>query len=339
MILLKIDNEFKNLLPPLTSDEYSQLEDDIKKHGVLSPIITWNGYIIDGHNRYEICRKNKIDLPEIKSLDFANKSDVMDWIISHQTGRRNLTKSQLVKAYASVEEQLKREAKERQVAAGKEFGKGGTKLGQNFSQASEKKRNPKTSEIVAKKIGVSRPTYESMKQIVSEGTPEQIKRMDEGGKGNGVSAIVAEIKEEKASNDVPEGYRRCSLCGAVKPLSAFDKQNSKKSGYRSRCKECRKANEKKAKNPFGEETRVSPAFRAMTMEDIEGDLYERKSMNFDNVVDEIDEVFKACVSSLNNIFRMNKEALESPENSKIVYEKVIAFKEQMENKAKEFKNE
>lgn len=40
------------------------------------------------------------------------------WIINHQTGRRNLTKSQLVKAYASVEEQLKREAKERQAEAG-----------------------------------------------------------------------------------------------------------------------------------------------------------------------------------------------------------------------------
>ena len=106
---LKVDNEFKNLLPPLTEDEYSQLESDIKKHGVLSPIIAWNGFIIDGHNRYEICRKNGIDLPEIKALDFSNKSDVMDWIINHQTGRRNLTKSQLVKAYASVEEQLKRE--------------------------------------------------------------------------------------------------------------------------------------------------------------------------------------------------------------------------------------
>ena len=332
---LKIDNEFKNLLPPLTSDEYSQLEDDIKKHGVLSPIITWNGYIIDGHNRYEICRKNKIDLPEIKSLDFANKSDVMDWIINHQTGRRNLTKSQLVKAYASVEEQLKREAKERQGQRNDLK----NNIAVNLPQSSKKKRNPETTTTIAKKMGVSRKTYEGMKTVVAEGSAEQIKRMDKGGKGNGVSAIVAEIKEEKASKDVPEGYRRCSLCGAVKPLSAFDKQNGKKSGYRSRCKECRRVNEKKAKNPFGEETRVSPAFRAMTMEDIEGDLYERKSMNFDNVVDEIDEVFKSCVSSLDNIFRMNKEALESPENSKIVYEKVIAFKEQMENKAKEFKNE
>lgn len=59
----------------------------------------------------------------------------------------------------------------------------------NFSQGSQKKRNPQTSEVVARKIGVSRPTYESMKQIVSEGTKEQIERMDKGGKGNGVSAI------------------------------------------------------------------------------------------------------------------------------------------------------
>lgn len=331
---LKIDNEFKNLLPPLTSDEYSQLEKEIiEEGGIHDPILVWNGYIVDGHNRYEICNKNGIKITKVetkKSLIGKEKSAVMDWIINHQTGRRNLTKSQLVKAYAMVEEQLAEEAKVRKEA----------NLKQNTETSNLTHRNVgETAEVVAKKIGVSKNTYKGMKQIVSEGTPEQIERMNKGGKGNGVSAIVAEIKEEKASNDVPEGYRRCSLCGAVKPLSAFDKQNSKKSGYRSRCKECRKANEKKAKNPFGEETRVSPAFRAMTMEDIEGDLYERKSMNFDNVVDEIDEVFKACVSSLDNIFRMNKEALESPENSKIVYEKVIAFKEQMENKAKEFKNE
>ena len=333
---LKIDNEFKNLLPPLTSDEYSQLEKEIiEEGGIHDPILVWNGYIVDGHNRYEICNKNGIKITKVetkKSLIGKEKSAVMDWIINHQTGRRNLTKSQLVRAYAMVEKQLAEEAKKRMLS-----GKKDPEV--NLPQGSEKKRNPQTSEQVAKKLGVSRKTYEGMKTVVAEGSTEQIKRMDEGGKGNGVSAIVAEIKEDKASNDVPEGYRRCSLCGKVKPLSAFDKQNGKKSGYRSRCKECRKANEKKAKNPFGEETRVIPAFRAMTMEDIEGDLYERKSMNFDNVVDEIDEVFKACVSSLNNIFRMNKEALESPENSKIVYEKVIAFKEQMENKAKEFKNE
>lgn len=109
-------------------------------------------------------------------------------IINHQTGRRNLTKSQLVKAYAMVEKQIAEEAKTRKES----------NLKQNTETSNLTARNVgETAEVVAKKIGVSKNTYKGMKQIVSEGTPEQIKRMDKGGKGNGVSAIVAEIKEEK----------------------------------------------------------------------------------------------------------------------------------------------
>ena len=91
------------------------------------------------------------------------------WIISHQTGRRNLTKSQLVRAYAMVEEQLAEEAKTRMLSGKKD-------PGSNLSQGYDKKRNPKTSQVVAGKIGVSENTYRNMKQIVSEGTPEQIVR-------------------------------------------------------------------------------------------------------------------------------------------------------------------
>ena len=60
------------------------------------------------------------------------------------------------------------------MVAGKEFGKGGSKVEVNLPQAIDKKRNPQTSEQVAKKLGVSRKTYEGMKKIVNEGTPEQI---------------------------------------------------------------------------------------------------------------------------------------------------------------------
>lgn len=42
----------------------------------------------------------------------------------------------------------------------------------------------RTAETVAKKIGVSKNTYKAMKQIVSEGTKEQIERMDKGGFDN-----------------------------------------------------------------------------------------------------------------------------------------------------------
>lgn len=60
---LKIDPELKDLLPPLTDDEYKQLEKNIVTNGFDRnfPIMEWHGYIVDGHNRYSICKKHNID--------------------------------------------------------------------------------------------------------------------------------------------------------------------------------------------------------------------------------------------------------------------------------------
>lgn len=83
---LKNDQEFKNLLPALTEEEYRDLENnlvtngfDAKKYGA---VIVWEDTIIDGHNRYEICRKHKID-PVIEAIKFANRDAVIDWIINN----------------------------------------------------------------------------------------------------------------------------------------------------------------------------------------------------------------------------------------------------------------
>ena len=52
--ILKIDPEFKDLIRPLRRKEYLQLEENILDEGCRDPIIIWNDYIIDGHNRYSI---------------------------------------------------------------------------------------------------------------------------------------------------------------------------------------------------------------------------------------------------------------------------------------------
>ena len=52
---LKIDPEFAEKIPPLTPEEFEQLEANILAEGtVLNPLIVWNGVIVDGHNRYKI---------------------------------------------------------------------------------------------------------------------------------------------------------------------------------------------------------------------------------------------------------------------------------------------
>ena len=62
MINLKIDPEFQSQIPPLTDDEFKQLEENILKEGkLISPLIVWGNILVDGHNRYAILQKH----PEI----------------------------------------------------------------------------------------------------------------------------------------------------------------------------------------------------------------------------------------------------------------------------------
>lgn len=87
---LIIDKEFKSLIRPLRRQEYLQLESNILADGCLDPIITWNGIIVDGHNRYEICHRHKIPFHTIEK-EFASRDDVVAWICANQLGRRNIS--------------------------------------------------------------------------------------------------------------------------------------------------------------------------------------------------------------------------------------------------------
>jgi len=87
---LKIKQEFKNLIRPLRRQEYIQLEDNILRDGCMNPIITWHGYIVDGHNRYEICQKHDIHF-EVKEISFNSEDEAIIWICANQLGRRNIS--------------------------------------------------------------------------------------------------------------------------------------------------------------------------------------------------------------------------------------------------------
>ena len=93
MINLNIDQEFKNIIPPLTPEEYRQLEENILAEGCRDPLIAWGDVLIDGHNRYEICVQHGIPF-EVMQREFADRSEARSWIIRNQLGRRNLTPEQ-----------------------------------------------------------------------------------------------------------------------------------------------------------------------------------------------------------------------------------------------------
>ena len=89
---LKIDPEFQSKIPPLQFEKEQQLEQNIITEGrLLNPIITWNGYILDGHTRYRILKKHGFIKFEVEEIQLANKYEALAWICKNQLGRRNLS--------------------------------------------------------------------------------------------------------------------------------------------------------------------------------------------------------------------------------------------------------
>jgi hypothetical protein len=112
---LKIDPELRDLLPPLTGEEKTQLEKNLLNNGYDKnfPIITWNGFIVDGHNRYDICLKYNIEYID-RYISYETKEEVMSWMIDTQLGRRNLTPIQRIAVAERYKAKIKETAKANQ---------------------------------------------------------------------------------------------------------------------------------------------------------------------------------------------------------------------------------
>ena len=111
---MKIKEEFKNLIPALSAEEFKQLEENCLAEGIRDAIITWHGYIIDGHNRYEIATKHKLKYESIEK-SFDSEDDVKEWMIHNQFGRRNLSNFQRSVLALELESVFSARAKEQQV--------------------------------------------------------------------------------------------------------------------------------------------------------------------------------------------------------------------------------
>lgn len=93
-----IDAEFAELCPPPTAEERNLLMASIDAEGCRESLIVWEeqDILVDGHTRKEICDELGVDY-SVRRMPFANRECAIEWIITNQLGRRNLTEER--KAY------------------------------------------------------------------------------------------------------------------------------------------------------------------------------------------------------------------------------------------------
>jgi ParB-like chromosome segregation protein Spo0J len=172
MTELQIDPELKAWIDPLSTDEYALLEASILQDGCRDPLVIWAGYLLDGHNRYEICQKHGIEFSTFEKAGLSTKVDVKIWMIQNQMGKRNATDFARTALALKLKPLLEQRARERQSTS---TGGAAPQLRLNSDEAGNR-----TDESIAKLAGVGRDTVRKVEKIIEKATAEVIEQVRTG---------------------------------------------------------------------------------------------------------------------------------------------------------------
>jgi N6-adenosine-specific RNA methylase IME4 len=191
--MIRIDEEFKKLIPPLTTEELSQLEQNILSEGIRDKICTWQGLIIDGHNRYSIAVKHEL-LFETIEKEFASREDVKIWIIKNQFGRRNISaydRSRLALELEPLISAKYEQSRKDKVSHYRQTG-----------EVSQKSDAPDTKKELATIAGVSHDTIAKVKHIEQKATPEVKEKLSTGEVS--INQAYQDIKKEEKKEQLEQ---------------------------------------------------------------------------------------------------------------------------------------
>jgi len=190
---IQIDPEFKALIPPLAPQERDQLEENLKADGCRDPIVTWQGWLLDGHNRFEICTRLGIEY-RVTSLDLADKAAALDWMDANQLGRRNLTPEQMSLLRGRIYNRSKKTMAEA----------GATRRDSNGQNV----QSSPTHETLGDRFGVSGKTVQRDGKFVSD-----IESLEQYSPGIGQRVMAGEVKRKDVAeaaeivSSIPESER------------------------------------------------------------------------------------------------------------------------------------
>lgn len=236
---LKINPRFEKFSPKKKPDEIEKLRESLKEKGYIgSPILTWHGFIVDGHNRYKMCRELGIEIDlnenveEINLGENAEEIDAMDWMLTHQLSSKNLSVGEKLAMTEEFKKEVALDNSKKKSEAGKNYGKG---MNNSITPIGEKLSTHETwtDNQIAKKAGVGTGSVARYNKIMKSNDEELKEQVKTG------QVTVNKAYEEVRKREV----RICKVCRVEKKIIDFF-------GNDTICKDCsRKESEKNINLP------------------------------------------------------------------------------------------
>jgi ParB-like chromosome segregation protein Spo0J len=215
---------YLNLIPPLSEVEFDLLKQSIKKEGLHIPIIVnTQGIVLDGHHRFRACKELGIPL-QFYRKEFKDSLDEKEFVIEVNLTRRQLNRFRRVELGYSLEDIEKERAKRRMSYGGHIVGLANKKEDDDNNSEVERRvasidatlepceEKGKTSEIIAKKIGVSTATYERGKKIIERGTEDQKNCLRRDTVG--ITSVYNQIRRQEQKEDLIRQVQEAATGGS-----------------------------------------------------------------------------------------------------------------------------
>lgn len=205
---LQENEEFESLIDPIHPEELETLRADLREHGCISPILTWKGFIIDGHNRYRLCKFDGVSF-ETKEMNFADEEEAKIWILTNQVGRRNLSAWRRLELLKVRDDMVKKREKAKKKMLSKL-----NHVGDAVTQDTSSHKENVALTTVVKTTGIN-----SRKDIAKE-----------LGIGEGTVERMEYVRKKSKEGKVPEDILQKLRSGKMKVGEAYRKVKGNESG-------------------------------------------------------------------------------------------------------------
>jgi hypothetical protein len=198
---IQINEELRTYIDPLSADEYAALERSLLAEGCRDALVLWGDVLVDGHNRYELCRKHGIEFKTIQNTRFASLEDVKLWMIENHLGRRSVSDFQRGVLALRKKEilQARRQAQQAQAAQDASQGEAAAQPAEPAPALSR--------QALARAARVSSNTLGQIEKIHKAAAPELVRAVKAGDISINAAAAVASLPAQQQVAAAAEGRK------------------------------------------------------------------------------------------------------------------------------------
>tara|TARA_Y100000034_G_scaffold129233_1_gene185321 strand:+ start:4161 stop:5270 length:1110 start_codon:yes stop_codon:yes gene_type:complete len=201
-------SKFANLFPMMETTEFNELKKDIKKNGLIEPIVVHNGEILDGRNRFKACE----ELGLTPTTTEYSGDNPLQYVISTNLRRRHLTASQRVMVARKSKPFFQEQARKRQ---GTRSDLKDDNIPELIPESEEGDARDKLGEV----FNVS-GRYVDLADEIIEKKPELEEQIISGEKT--ITEANREIKQEERQIKLKQQKKEIELGNVSEPSSDYD---------------------------------------------------------------------------------------------------------------------